>query len=139
MSLSARHFLFLDSSLSESTVNSEIQDVTRWSATERFHAYGGSTYIMIALPHTSFTNSDFILGDYTMSYSIMKDKTIILHEPGREQMKVLNQYRLTEVFRDAYGNHMLNNWPQGTAVKNAVSAVKKFKGWTMLIQRSGEI
>ena len=62
-----------------------------------------------------------------MSYSIMNDPTIYLHEPGSEQKKVLDKFRLTEVFRDAYGNHLLNNFPQGQAVQSAINAVKKFK------------
>lgn len=62
-----------------------------------------------------------------MSYSIMNDPTILLHEPGTEQRKVLDKYRLTEVFRDAYGNHLLNNFPQGQAVQTAIKAIKKFK------------
>ena len=62
-----------------------------------------------------------------MSYSIMNDPTIYLHKPGTEQKKVLDKFRLTEVFRDAYGNHMINNFPQGEAVQSAINAIKKFK------------
>ena len=63
-----------------------------------------------------------------MSYNIMKDETITLREPGPEQRKVLNQYRLTESFRNAYGNHMLACLPQRSEVRNAAAAIKKFKG-----------
>lgn len=63
-----------------------------------------------------------------MRYNGMKDETIILRKPGDEQRKILDQYRLTEVFRDAYGNYLLDHLPDRAAVQNAIAAVKRFKG-----------
>lgn len=63
-----------------------------------------------------------------MSYSVIKDETFILRKPGEEQRKILDQYRLTEIFRDVWGNYMLDRCPDEPAVQGAVAAVKRFKG-----------
>lgn len=62
-----------------------------------------------------------------MSYSVMNDETFILRSPGEEQRKILDQYRLMEIFRDIYGNYMLDRCPEGAA-RDAIAAVKRFKG-----------
>lgn len=60
-----------------------------------------------------------------MNYN-MKDESLLLR-PGREQQKILDQYRLTESFRDAYGNHMLGHCSKGKVVQDAITAIKKFR------------
>lgn len=61
-----------------------------------------------------------------MSYSVMKDEMMI-RSPGEEQRRILDQYRLTEIFRDAWGNYMLDHCPEGKAVRDAIAAVKEYK------------
>ena len=57
----------------------------------------------------------------------MNDEMILLREPGAEQKRVLDQYRLTEMFRDAFGNHILNHFPKSGMVQEAVKILKRFK------------
>lgn len=43
------------------------------------------------------------------------------------QTELLDKYRLTEKFKKEYGNYIINNYPDGTGVKNAINNIKKYK------------
>ena len=58
---------------------------------------------------------------------ISKGKDTFELMEAKLQMKLLDAYRLTEEYRTAYGDYMLEIAPQGAGVTAAVDAIKKFK------------
>ena len=65
----------------------------------------------------------------------MMDKSHPLHngdflmrEASPMQNKVLDMFRLTDEFRQIYGSYLLDHYPKGIAVREAVDAIRKFHG-----------
>ena len=53
---------------------------------------------------------------------------IFIQDAGPIQTKIMNMFRLTEEFKQAYGEYLLTRYPDGASVKQAVAALKKHKG-----------
>lgn len=52
----------------------------------------------------------------------------LLRDTSPMQSKVLDMFRLTDEFRQIYGSYLLDNYPKGIAVREAVEAIQKYCG-----------
>ena len=52
---------------------------------------------------------------------------IIIQDPGPIQSKLMNLFRLTEEFKQVYGEYLISHYPEGASMKQAIAALKKYK------------
>ena len=72
-------------------------------------------------------NKTITLGRKQFTNDYIQNNNINFAEPKTVQLKLLNTYRLTDEYRKAYGNYIIDNYPNGKGVTMAINAIKKFK------------
>lgn len=69
-----------------------------------------------------------ILQDLLDKSHPLNNGDFLLRDAGPMQKKVLDTLRLTDEFRTLYGSFLLDRYPKGIAVREAVEAIQKFHG-----------
>ena len=69
-----------------------------------------------------------ILQDMLDKSHPLNNGDFLLRDASPMQSKVLDMFRLTDEFRQIYGSYLLDNYPRGIAVREAVEAIREFCG-----------
>lgn len=68
-----------------------------------------------------------ILGGDTFSVDFIKNNNVNFPQIKQVQLSLLNAYRLTDEYRQAYGEYLIAKYPNGLGVTSGIEAIKKFK------------
>ena len=60
-------------------------------------------------------------------YHSVVNGDFMLPDCGNTQERMLGVFRLTDDFREVYGNYIIQNYPNGAGVRDAIEAIKKYK------------